>query len=230
MSLGIALTGNGGVTPAVPGFINHAFWYLDNTGGVPFSKLAPYGLTDPTFNGVLTGGCTVGSLALSSSFALSTGQTLKVALSFLTADAPHYDTGMCFLLANGQVQAIMFSGYGGSEGQNAINVVPVSAGVTLTPAIAYFQSNHVTLLGGGGYGPTRLDRSSGLQIPGGSTPWVTASYAPGAGDYQLLFIAYNTVDDVIPSALAIASAQPVGFACPGGPPLPAPPTNLRASV
>jgi hypothetical protein len=229
MSLGITVSGHGGVSPAVGGFINHAFWFLDNTGGVPFSKLAPFGLTDPTFNGVLTGGCTVGSFALSSAFVLSAGQALKVALSFLTDDAPHYDTGMCFLLANGQVRALMFSAYGGPAGTNVINVVPVSAGVTLTPAVAAFQGNQVTL-GGLGYGPQRLDRATGQQIPGGSTPWVTASYTPGAGDYQLLFIAYNTVDDVIQSALAIGPVEPVGFACPAGPALPAPPTNLRASV
>jgi hypothetical protein len=210
MNIGLTLSGHGGVSPAVPGFSDHDFWFLDNTGGVPFSTLNQYGLTDCG----LAGGCTSGSFALSSPFSLNASQTLKVKLSFLSADAPHYDAGMCYLLANGQVRALLFSASGVPDGVNVINVVPVSPGVTLTPSVASFQGNQVTL-GGLGYGPQRLNRATGLQIPGGSTQWVTTSCAPGAGEYQLLFVAYNTVDDVIQSALAIRSTEPIRFCCPG---------------
>ncbi len=203
MGIGLTLSGHGGISPAVAGFSDHEFFFLDDGGNIPFAALAPYGVT----NCGMTGGCSAGSFAISSPIQLGSTQVLEVTLSFLSNDAPHYDAGQCYLVANGQQIALLFSAWAGPQNQNIINIVPVSAGVTLAPPTAVFLGNTVPL-GGFTYGPQRLDQVSRQMIPGGSIPWITASYTPAqSGGYQLLFAMYNTQGNNTNSALALSSIK-----------------------
>lgn len=206
MGLGLTLSGHGGISPAIAGFCDHEFFFLDNGGNIPFAALAPYGVT----NCGMTGGCTTGSFAVSTQLQLAANQLLEVTLGFLTIDAPHYDAGQCYLVSQGQQIALLFSVWAGPQSQNVIHIVPVSAGVTLAPPSATFLGNTVPL-GGLTYGPQRRDQATGQMIPGGSIPWITASYAPAhSGDYQLLFAMYNTQGNSTNSALTLSSIRSGG--------------------
>ncbi len=205
MSTNLTLTGHGGISGPIRGFSASPCWFVDNTGGIPFSQLAQYNLAEPPH---IFGGNT-GSFLLSSPFHLKQHETLHISLTFLTLEFPHYDFGAAYLLSNNKVVATLYSAWGGPEGVSVLNSVPITPGVTLNPAGALFQGNQV-ILGGITYGPDRFQSGvPGPHVPGGSLPWVTSSYTPGEGDYQLLFIAYNTVDNAGgATALAIGSIQP----------------------
>jgi hypothetical protein len=188
LTLSYTFTGHGGVSQPIAGFSSAPFLFVDNTGGVSNSVLFAYGIPD------VFGGFTTGSVILSSPFELSADESINVTTSFLSLDGPHYDWGAVYLLSNDLLAATLYTVSAGGSNQD-------------------FQGNEVTL-GGIAYGPYRTVSGAGglctQLIPdvcalGGSTPWVTSSDTPGAGEYQLLFVSYNTIDVALPSALAIQS-------------------------
>ena len=165
-----------------------AFFWLDNTGGVPASVLATYG-----FN-LFPGGNDVwivsssGSLLLSCPFQLSAGQRLTVKVTAITAHSyPFEDTAFAILLKNSQVQADLFAlrpdgiNHVGDLGPVPGTVFPPpSPGVTTTPVIG---GPVKVVLGGIQYGnvvdPGDCSHNCSTEV--------TMADVPGAGTYQLLF-------------------------------------------
>lgn len=204
------VTGRGGqaFTRALPR--HQAFFWLDNTGGVPASALATYG-----FN-LFPGGnndwiaLSSGSLLLSCPFQLSTGQELTVKATAITAhNFPFLDAAFAILLKNLQAQADLFALR--PDGINHIADIgpipgkvfpPPSPGVTTTRVI---EGPVKVVLGGIQYGNV----VDGSDCSGNCSTKVTMACVPGAGTYQLLFgmfVIGQPPNLVKPAALMVESA------------------------
>jgi len=207
MNITFTVNGSGGTSGPIAGFANHGFCFIDDGGNVPFDALAPYGITASGFPGQAS----TGSYAISSSIHLTTHHPLQIAFSYLTNTAPHYDYGACYLVKNGHANPQpLFSPYDGEPNQDLLNLIPPAAGVTLSPSSVAFLSNTV-LLNGVTYGPQRRDEALDQFLPGGSIPWVTSSYTVAAdGDYQLLFLVWNSQSPARLAALAVSSIKAGG--------------------
>lgn len=194
-ALSYTVFGDGGISQPIAGFSNTPFLFLNATGNQTMSNMEAYGVTVPS-------NTTLGSILVSSAFTLTAAQSISVTINFLSNDAPIYDFGGAYLVSNGALVSTLY--YVTPEPQ-----VSASPGVIQTPDSITFQGDQITL-GDVTYGPSRLcvvgdsGCDTGTTI-GGSTDWVTSSYAPGAGTYQLLFAAFNTGEPIAPSGLAIQS-------------------------
>jgi hypothetical protein len=74
----------------------------------------------------------------------------------------------------------------------------------LSPATESLDGVQTGAIDGETYGPT-----TPFGAPAGPTGWVTTSFAPGAGTYQLRFIVSDVLDSDINSALAIDNIRTV---------------------
>jgi hypothetical protein len=78
------------------------------------------------------------------------------------------------------------------------SAIKPSPGVRLSPSTTDFQGSAVGPLPDGvGFHPTRLNNCIGGTLPGGSMGWVTTSYSPKPGSYQLFFEVANVVDNFV---------------------------------
>jgi hypothetical protein len=74
----------------------------------------------------------------------------------------------------------------------------LSSGVTLSPTTESLDGFQTGAIDGETYGPT-----TPFGAPAGPTGWVTSSFLPAAGTYQLRFFVSDVLDADINSALAI---------------------------
>jgi hypothetical protein len=192
LPLGWTLTGTGGVSGAVTG--------LAPTQGQQFAWIdtGPSGSASAFYPSILE----------SPSFSITSGQTVSADVNFMSDDFPRYeDYSTVWLVSGNSIVATLFSAQAGcGNGSFDPDLLPPSAGVTLTPANADFQGNLVGPLDGVTYGPQRRPLACpGFPplVPGGSMGWVTTSYSPAPGTYQLVFEVANAVDNEVPSALAV---------------------------
>jgi len=185
-----------------------AFFWLDNTGGVPASVLAGYG-----FNLFPAGtdfwiASSSGSLLLSCPFNLTAGQKLTVKATVITAHSfPVVDVAFALLLNNLQVQAVLFAlrpdgvTHIGEIGAPGAAFPPPSPGVTTTPVTG---GPIKVVLGGIQYGNVVDAGDCSDQC---STE-VTTANVPGAGTYQLffgMFVIGQPPDPAKPAALMVKS-------------------------
>jgi hypothetical protein len=196
----LSVGGVGGTSTAVAN--------LGPTQGIAFGFIDTTGTTDTSFTGVA--GAVSGSTLTSPAFTIGAGQTLRLDLDFLTNDGgdgfEDFAFVQLFSVGSSVPVAMLYTANTTDPGAQAVPAVggpgPVSPGVTLTPGTAVFDGQFTGLLGGIPYGP---DSANGG--PGGSTGWVTSSYTPGAGSYELLFVVSDVGDSGVPSALAIDSIR-----------------------
>jgi len=194
MDLSYVVMGKGGL----------AFWWIDNAGSVPGSALANYGFNLlPNSNNDWAASAS-GSLLLSSSFSLQTGDAVNVTARVITAHAfPYNDVGFALLLQSGRLQAVLFAVRPdgvervGDMGPNLPNTFhKPSPGVSVTKKVG--QAVDV-VLGGLDYWPKDAGGAS-------SSAKVTSTHTPGAGTYQLLagvFALNQSVNQARPAALVL---------------------------
>lgn len=195
--LGVPKPGGGGVSGAVPGLSptqgSQFAWIDTNPGGETFG-LSESVLESPTFN-------------------ITSGETVSADVNFMSNDSPPFqDSTIVSLVSGNSVVATLFTAQAGcGNGTFIPDLFPPSPGVTLSPSTADFQGNVVGPLDGITYGPTRTQQSrcpgANLFPPGGSMGWITTSYSPAPGTYQLVFQVANNVDTAVPSALAIDNVR-----------------------
>ncbi|MBI4877869.1 MAG: hypothetical protein HY822_24830 [Acidobacteria bacterium] len=191
------------LSPSGVGGLSAAAANIVPTEGSYFGFIDTTGTSDTSFTGVI--GAVSGSVLLSPTFVVGAGQTLRVDLNFLTNDGEEFqDFALVQLLSagTGLPVATLYTANTGGAGAQAVPASggpgPVSAGAALSPASAVFDGNFTGLVGGIPYGPTTW-----LGAPGGATGWVTSSFAPGSGTYQLRFVVSDVSDVGVPSALAM---------------------------
>jgi hypothetical protein len=195
IDLGYTIQGHGG----------QALFWLDNTGGVPWSALASYNfalLPNAQDDWAST---TSGSFVLSTPFSVASGQKLTVIANVMTAHTqPYFDVGFALLVSGTQIVDVLFAvrpdnvRRRGDQGSNVDNAFAVpAAGVTVAPTlngVAYVE------LGGVTYGPP-VDAGGGTV-----STLVTTVCSPDAGTNQLLFGMFameNEVNLTRPAALVV---------------------------
>jgi hypothetical protein len=194
MDLSYEVMGKGGL----------AFWWIDNAGTVPGTALANYGFNLLPNANRDWASLASGSLLISSSFSLSTGEAFNVTARVITAHAlPYDDVGFALLLRNGQTQAVLFAVRPdgvyrvGDMGPNAPNTFhKPSPGVAVTEEI---EKAVDVELGGLKYWPHDAGGAS-------SSTKMVSTYTPGAGVYQLLagvFTLSQSANQDRPSALVL---------------------------
>ena len=170
---------------------------------------ATFGFIDTRGSTAISGG-TAGTTLLSPAFAVADGATLSVDLNFLTSDGDGFsDFAFAQLLDSSSSAVIATLSTANTTGPGA-KAVPclgcptgaIGAGVTLTPSVGYFDGILTGPLGGDSYGAGKFGGG-----PGGSTGWITTSFIPGAGSYQLLFGVTDVGDTSVDSGLAIDNIQ-----------------------
>jgi hypothetical protein len=221
---GVAAT----AAPYIPpgGASTDCYIVTDSGGGYPglnstgYSSSAIPAAPNSPYNTI---GGTNGSYMASPAFAAAAGQKLNFNFAFITNDGSgsFSDWAASYLLPvnslgvpTGSPSLNLFTARTGSNSQ----VVPgygfsgSPAGLTLTPSTASLQGNtfYLDALTGGTssldpnatqYGPTRYPNSGG---PGGSAPWVNASFvfnASDAGTYELIMATSNVGDTLYSSGL-----------------------------
>jgi hypothetical protein len=156
------------------------------------------------------------SILESPSFNIASGETISADVNFMSTDSPNFvDSGMVLLVSGTSVVATLFAAQAGcANGTILPDLVSPSPGVTLSPSTADFQGDVVGPLDGFTYGPTRFTGNCAIISPtlsfplqGGSMGWVTTSYSPAPGSYQLVFEVQNALDNTNPSALAIDNVR-----------------------
>jgi hypothetical protein len=208
-----------------------------SVGDPYFAYIATNMSGSPQNGGISTGvpmgftnvpGATFGSTLTSAPFTVAAGGALQVDFGFLTNDG---DTFSDFAYAElrqagtSNVVATLFNAdTTGTDTSPSSNASPafnpdvlalhgISAGVTVASAL--FDGVQTGNVGGIMYGPSKYPDDpttpGGAAGPGGFTGWVTASYTPGAGNYQLFFVTSNLLDDVYPSALVIGDVRGASF-------------------
>lgn len=184
--------GNGGTSPAVPGFSDSSFKWIDNTGGVSTSALSSIFSYDVFQSGGDNTG--TGSLLLSNPFTVGAGTTLNVSFSIFTAEnigSSFNELGFAVLLENSQLVAILAASR--PDGINHIgdfgNFPSVtfqgpSAGVTTTSTTHANGSDLPAMtLGSQTYG-TLEDASHCFS---NCLTDINSSYTLGAGTFQILY-------------------------------------------
>lgn len=217
-----AVTGNGGYAAAMAGFSDDPFWYTNNTGGIPSSTILDQ--FDLSLQARQTG-----SYLFSSPFQVHAGSRLSVTANFLSNEgAATGDLGAVYLFDGTSIVATLYSARARGDGQSVVG--GVSAGVST--GTAYFQGDQVTL-GDATYMPYRDINNGGpaswCNPPdgdpppgvtcglGGSTGWVTSTYTPEPGTYELLALAWNTLDNSgPPTGLAVKSVVTAPMSEPSG--------------
>jgi hypothetical protein len=201
--IGYTVNGTGGLSPAIAGVSDSAFWWTNTAGSVPGSVLTSYGLdsfipADQQGAGVFSAFSTstsVGGLLLSSPFTLAAGQSLTLDYTVATIGdftKAFNEMGFAALLQNGVVVAILGEARPDGGAQISDTLDPpqlrfaVSPGVTETIQSRVDQPDFA--LGGVQYGEP-LDNVAGqCGHVGSCTADVSSSYAAaGAGTYQFLF-------------------------------------------
>lgn len=200
LPLGWTLTGTGGVSGAVTGLAptqGQQFAWIDNNG--PVNAFA-YGGTDA-------------STLLSPLFTVNGNESVDVDLNFLSDDGGHYnDFAIAQLLSSGSPVATLYTAtdpFCSGTVVSASGYPPLTPGVTLSPGEASFQGQDIGPIGGvisfaGIANPLGV---CGTGVARGSTGWVTSSYTPPDGTYQLLFLVANSIDTAAYSALAIDNVR-----------------------
>ena len=207
----------GGTSGAVPNLgptEGAAFGFLDTTGSTPIP------------------GGTAGSALLLPAFALADGDVLLLDLNFLTNDGNGFnDFAVAQLVASGTLDLVATLYTADTTGPG-IQSVPclgcpagvISPGVILSPSPAFFDGTATGPINGTLYGPGKFGGG-----PGGSTGWVTSSFAPGPGSYQLAFAVSDLGDTSVNSALAFDNIR-VDARAQGGPIIPEPQSFLLFSA
>lgn len=198
----LSQSGVGGVSEAVAN--------LNPTQGSVFGWIDNTGTTDMRFTGVP--GAATGSTLTSPTFTLASGQQLSIDLNFLTNDGEEFSDFAYAALVRANTSTVIAKLYTANTTGSVAQAVPalggpggISAGVALTHSAAYFDGMFTGLLDNIPYGPTKY-----IDGVGGATGWVTASYRPGAGSYQILFVVSNVGDPGLESALAIDNLRSSG--------------------
>jgi hypothetical protein len=186
------------------------FW-LDNAGGAPWSDIASY-----NFNAMPTApydwrGTSSGSYGLSDRFHVNAGQQVNVAAILATAHTkPFWDFGFALLVQGTTVVDVLFAlrpdGVHeiGDTGPN-VNLAAPSAGVTFTQtqlASPYGGPMNATgiVLNGVDYGSLA---NAGC---GDIATYVSSKVKPAAGEYQILFGMFatlNLVNHTRPAAMVV---------------------------
>ena len=176
---------------------------LAPTEGAAFGFLTTEGIAS------IPGG-TGGSALLLPAFSLAADDVLLLDLNFLTNDGNGFNDFALVLLLDSVTTDPVAMLYTANTTTALAQASPclgcppgdLSPGVTLTPSPAFFDGVETGPLGGGTYGPGKFGGGAG-----GASGWVTSSYLPGAGSYQL-YVAVSNVDDTEEnSALAFDSIR-----------------------
>ena len=181
----------GGTSGAVPNLApteGAAFGFLDTSGSAPIP------------------GGTAGSALLLPGFALADGDVLLLDLNFLTSDGNGFnDFAVAQLVASGTLDlvATLYTAETAGAAEQSVPCLgcpagAISPGVLLSSSPAFLDGVETGPLGGITYGPGKFGGG-----PGGATGWVTASFTPGAGSYQLFFAVSDVGDTAVESALAV---------------------------
>lgn len=200
LPIGWTLTDTGGVSTAITGLApteGNQFAWID-TGAFPSPlALLPSILESPSFN-------------------IISGETISADVNFMSTDSPNFvDNSEVLLVSGNSVVSTLFAAQAGcGNGTPLPDLVTPSPSVTLSPSTADFQGDVVGPLDGFTYGPIRVAGNCGIISPtlsfplqGGSMGWVTTSYNPPPGTYQLVFEVQNALDNIDPSALAIDNVR-----------------------
>lgn len=224
--LSFSVMGTGGLSPAQDGVSNRSFWWIDTSGTVSAAAAVnALDFTPFTAFEALTGDLTGGSLMSSSAFGLEAYESLSVdfllfrkfffynssdataplAFVLLVPDGPAPPIVLANLTAEGEMH---YSSQFVPPGFTAADVqfAPTSAGVTTTwndqpnGDVTIGEAHYFTPPGGGGL--------CGCNIA------VSATVAPGAGTYRLVFGIYDfleggptNVPDLLSGALALTKVE-----------------------
>lgn len=236
---GVAATAAPYISPS--GSSTDCFIVTDTGGGYPGNNST--GVPTSSIPGAPSiAGSTNGSAMLSPVFTAASGQKLNFDFAFITNDGSgdFSDWASAYLLPvtaggvpTGAPALNLFTARTGTNSQ----VVPgygftgYPPGLTLTPSTATLQGNtfYLDALTGGTsssdpnatqYGPTRYPNSG---MPGGSAPWVDASFvfdAADGGTYELVMATSNVGDTLYASGLLFTGESISG----GSPIIPEPST------
>ncbi len=205
------------------------FAYIDNGGSSNYTRINNAAPVSTTFTNV--SGATVGSTLLSSPFNVPSGDSLSMDLNYLSSDGEPSSGGLFadfayVQLLNSSNNNVVATLYNASSANNSspqvvpdnnslVGLPPITAGVSLSPGTANMDGNTTGAVNGIIYGPNSSD-AYGEYI--GSSGWITSTYMPSAGSYQLFFVASNEADSGVPSALLVDNIRlngPVNVPEPG---------------
>jgi len=190
----LTIDGKGGQFPC--------FW-LDNSGGKPWSDLASYNFDAIQNAPYPWTGSTSGSYALSDSFPVNAGQQVNAVAILATAHTkPFWDFGFALLVQGTTVVDVLFAlrpDGSGVIGDVGLPIVRLAA-PSIEVAVDSKTRNAVGIvLNDVNYGP--VDSASGNQ-----STYLSATCAPAAGQYRILFGIFatlNTVNPARPAALIV---------------------------
>jgi len=212
LSLTYTVMGSGGQSQPIAGFSDSSFWWVDSTGTTPGSVLTGYGF-DPVPPGpgqspFFINQYASGSLLLSSSFTLTGTETLAVDFSSLWKNnQPWYEAEFALLLQNSHVVAVLADVRpDGINHTGDFGSMPGTAYATPSPGVTTSTTRAnttVVTLGGISYGQNSNQLGECVANGGACMTLIASSITPGAGDYQLLFGAFNLGSPSGPSALAL---------------------------
>jgi hypothetical protein len=196
--------GVGGVSLAKTG--------INPTDGSRFGFIDVTGSTSTSSTGVPQ--ATIGSILTSAPFTLGANASLSLDLNFLTNDGTTTFSDFAYveLIQNGVRVATLYNANTTTTNAQAVPAVggpqtsghAISSGVTLSPTNASFDGATTGPVGSVTYGPTKYGGG-----PGGATGWVTTTYSPAAGTYQLRFVVSDVGDTNVESGLAIDNVRVV---------------------
>jgi hypothetical protein len=192
-----------------------ALWWLDNSGGQPWSGIAA---DYPTVNLLPHSSSSnwrqtaQGSFIVTAPFELAAAQPLTITATMVNAHADAiFDVGFALLLEHARVKAILFvrrpddgTLFGDQGPITELTYADPSPGVALTHAPGGLLD---ITLGQVRYGqvvdPSDCTNKCSCRL--------TASYTPGAGKYKLLFGMFAMVPLTIPSkpAAMVVSCDPI---------------------
>jgi hypothetical protein len=206
-----------------------SYAYIDNGGASNYTRNNNASPVSTAFTGVSN--ATVGSTLLSSPFNVPSGDSISLDLNYLTNDGQSAGGGLfadfayvqLLNSANNNVVATLYNASAANNtspqavpDNNALAGLPgISPGVSLSPSTGNMDGVNTGPVNGIVYGPQSSD-VYGLYT--GSTGWITSTYMPSAGSYQLFFVASNYDDTSVPSALAVDNIRlngPVNVPEPG---------------
>jgi len=197
----LKIDGKGGQFPC--------FW-LDNSGGKPWSDLDNYGFTPTRTAQSFSKDTTSGSYALSDKFHVKQGEQVNVAAILATAHTqPYWDFGFAILVQGTTVAEVLFAmrpdgiNQIGDTGPNVLLAAP-SDGVTFSQA--YKEADGTPkdatgiVLNGVDYGSIA---NAGC---GNLSTYLSSKCKPSPGEYQILFgmfVTDNRVNPARPAAMVV---------------------------
>jgi hypothetical protein len=213
------ISGRGGVSGPQAGVSDRQFAWIDSTGNVPGTTVAGtrfYPLPDLPF--LFAPEVARGSLLKSSSFTIQDGDVLSLTMGLVTGDDPRlfaaFDVGFALLLESGTVRAVLANLR--PNGRDSVGdqvPAPPSRLVPVTPGVEMTSTTGGALpltLGGTTYGQA----SAFGDCFGACNTFLTSTFTPGAGTYQLLFGIFTLTNDPAPpgdpgrpSALMVTSVN-----------------------